>query len=136
MTLRVRISAAAVSAEPDEGWMGVSIAEHSDGSGWTLHLQRGWTEPDDQDVRLGQDTYSLVDGEGRTHYGGVIEACAAAQLLSLRLSPQAADVLDLGDMALELQLDLASQAISELREGLRRVLTYGRADEHPERLTL
>ena len=132
MTIRF----AAVTEEPDEGWMGVSLADREHGDGWTLHLQCGWTEPDAQDVALGQDTHCLADGHGRTCYGGVVAAQLDRNVLSLRLSCEAVDVLGLDSDTVEMVLDLPAPLIGQVRDGVSRVLAYGDPRKRPRSVAL
>jgi Immunity protein 10 len=46
------------------------LAEHADGSGRRLEVQRS-LRVDAQDHSLGMDTYCLVTEDQATHYGGV-----------------------------------------------------------------
>lgn len=61
-----------------------AVAEDVDGGGFRLEFQRA-SVFDEQDRRLGMDTYCICTGEGATHYGGVraIDAQEDRVLISL-----------------------------------------------------
>jgi Immunity protein 10 len=66
------------------------LAEHPDGSGSRLEIQRALAV-DEQDQALGQDTYCLVaDGE-ITRYGGVLDWRIAGSLLELELDRETSE---------------------------------------------
>ncbi len=70
------------------------LAEHPDGSGARLEIQRA-SSFDDQDRRLGMDTYCLVIGSGATHYGGVVHWLVdESDVLRIALDASAAEALD------------------------------------------
>jgi hypothetical protein len=59
---------ARVAGVDDEYCMVAAVAERDDGTGRALMFQAGHEPPDEQDVRLGMDTYCVVteDLERRT----------------------------------------------------------------------
>jgi hypothetical protein len=71
----------------------VGIAEDIDLRGWQLIFMRA-NSFDDQDVRLGQDTYCIVSGnqEG-TAYGGVVAWSANGSILDFTFTLDAAQEL-------------------------------------------
>jgi len=70
------------------------MAETPNGEGESLQIQRA-LEFDDQDRRLGQDTYCLVVTQGPTFYGGVEGwRILPGRALVLRLSADAANELE------------------------------------------
>jgi hypothetical protein len=52
------------------GFVTAGFAEHADGTGDVLLVQRRTGPPDPQDVELGLDSYCLISGDA-VHYGGV-----------------------------------------------------------------
>jgi hypothetical protein len=71
----------------------VGLAEHEDGGGRSLLFQ--WSDTfDDQDRRLGMDTYAVSNELGRTTYGGVRRLEFRNNRLRLLLERKAAS--DLG----------------------------------------
>lgn len=82
-------------------------------------------EYDEQDRRLGMDTYSISDQLGRTIYGGIlaIEADAGTSVLTLHLSEEATNTLHIPGT---LRFHLPSLKFNEVVGGFRRVLA---ADE-------
>src|SRR4051794_40060521 len=75
----------------DEGYEMLALGETPDGEGRVLMVQRG-LEFDEQDIDSGEDTYCLVDGDGRVRYGGVRSWSASADALVLDLDDEAAAV--------------------------------------------
>lgn len=116
------LNAGAYAAQelPDVDTFVVVFAEHPDGGGERLELQRSFTF-DDQDRALGQDTYCVVVGSGATHYGGVRWWRLGRGALDLELTPEAAKTLGV-HAELRVELALSAEDHEELRAGLRRVL--------------
>lgn len=78
-----------VSRVGDPPVLVAACAEQADGSGFGLEFQLA-SSFDDQDRRLGMDTYCVCTSEGATHYGGVLSLAVNADLIDLRLDPAAA----------------------------------------------
>jgi hypothetical protein len=97
----------------------VGIAENADGSGWCLIFASA-DEDDEQDVLLGQDTYSISTAEAATTFGGVRRCELSADRLELALAPEAALELGLPEH-FSLPLDVDRQAYELLQTGLARV---------------
>ncbi len=97
----------------------VGVAENADGSGWSLIFSAAESH-DEQDVLLGQDTYSLSLPDGATTYGGVRRCALAADEFEIELSTEAAEALALPEH-LRLPLELDQRAWDLLRTGLARV---------------
>jgi Immunity protein 10 len=116
---------AGVSETPELNCVTVGIAEDEDGSGRALLSQLA-LRFDEQDRRLGQDTYCVCDEAGAAAYGGVTRCVLAGDELVVHFTAAAAATLDLaGECRFPLRVDPA--AVEALRTGLRRVLTGGRA---------
>jgi hypothetical protein len=96
------------------------FAEHSDGTGSRLELQRAITF-DEQDKKLGHDTYCLSTETGATYYGGVESWTLDATLLELLLAEEAAQALGVQD-GFRIRLAAANQDLLTLRAMLRQIL--------------
>jgi hypothetical protein len=113
------------SEEPRLNTFTVGIAEREDGRGRALLFQLA-LRFDDQDRRLGQDTYCVCDEVGAAAYGGVTRCVLAGAELVVHFTTEAAAALDLGPEC-RFPLRVEPAAVEALRTGLRRVLTGGRA---------
>ena len=107
------------------------LAEHADGSGWALLFQRTDHEPDEQDIRLGMDSYCLTTGGGLTVYGGLRRAELDGRLLRLTLSVEAADILRLAEVV-TVRLEVEAALRQVFVEMLPRVVLWGRSEERPD----
>lgn len=107
----------------------VGLAESDDGTGFVLLLQRAGYEPDEQDIALGLDTYCLVSG-GRTHYGGVLRAARDGDTLHVRITADAASLLDLPEQ-FTITLDGPADDVAAVFAGLPGVLDWGRPADRP-----
>lgn len=136
MTIRFVARAAVAEEAPDYGCLSAGVAEHEDGSGFVLIFQCGLLEPDEQDRALGMDSYCLVTADDGTDYGGVTEVVLADNLLRVVVTEQALEPLGLDDPEIEATLDVDPDAVDRLRDGLRRILNYGRSDARPSTLRL
>ncbi len=85
---------------------------------------------DEQDRRLGQDTYSISNEDGVTVYGCVTSCVLEGRMLTLRFSPDAQSTLGM-DETCRFPLLVDEDSIATLVDGLERVLTvgYGRPSE-------
>ncbi|MET7276171.1 Imm10 family immunity protein [Streptomyces flaveolus] len=114
----------------DDDCFTVGMAEDGDGEGCHLSIQSGVREPDAQQLRLGWDTYCVMNETGAVHYGGIESAAVAAGKVSFRFSSEAAAELSLPGESLELALH-EDVDVATLRVGLHRVLTYGNTEKVP-----
>lgn len=96
------------------------LAEGEDGSGARLEISRSLSY-DDQDKAIGQDTYSLSDETGATHYGGVTAWIIDDSSLQIVLDPGASQALDAAG-GYELRLILSPTEESTTRTALDEVL--------------
>ncbi|WP_168220813.1 Imm10 family immunity protein [Streptomyces sp. RFCAC02] len=119
-----------------DGCFTVGLSEDEQGAARHLILQCSLQPPDEQDVRLGMDTYCTITEEGATAYGGVAGATLRDSVLRLRFTPATADELELTEPSLSLRLRVPGERITELGRALRRVLTYGTPDHRPAVLDL
>jgi hypothetical protein len=131
MTFRFVARIAVTDENPAGGYRSAGVAENADGSGFALIFQSSLHQPDPQDVALGMDTYCLVTADQETAYGTVVEAVLADGVLRVVVSPDAQEPLGLDDTVIEATLDVDHDAVEQLRDGLRRILNYGRLDARP-----
>jgi hypothetical protein len=99
-------------------------------------FQAGHEPPDEQDVRLGMDTYCLVTENQGTAYGFVRELTIDGDRMHVIIAPDALAGLGLDDAAIRVQLAVEAQSVEVLREFLGRILTYGRLEAQPAVLRL
>ena len=125
-----------VGVEDDEDCSVAGIAECDDGSGRSLVFQAGAEPPDDQDVRLGMDTYCLVTEHHGTAYGCVRELTVDGDRMRVVLDSDALGDLGLSDAEIEIRLAVQPASIDALPNSLARILTYGRPNAQPALLQL
>lgn len=101
---------------------GVILAEHADGTGMRLEIQRA-LEFDEQDRATGMDTYCLCTERGATHYGGVVSWRLEHDVLEVLLDEQASAELETNGFRVGLSLERDTHAV--LRAGLVRVFGSG-----------
>ena len=113
----------------------VGIRESATPDAWSMLFQECFDEDDEQEIKLGMDTYCLVVDPGqRTVYGGVLAYQIDSDHLRFVLSQETADTLEL-PAELTFSLRLAPDVLEMLSKGLERVFTSGRPDAFPERLS-
>lgn len=113
---------AAAAAEENRWCFSVTLAEHPNGEeGPVLELQRGLSF-DEQDRRLGQDTYCLSVNCGEaTHYGGVVSWSLRERVLEIRLDDGAQEGLEV-DEGFRLDLRALDEAtLGAIEAGLHRI---------------
>lgn len=115
---RFKAKAVAALELPDLDMFAVVLAEEPDGSGSRLEIQKALSF-DEQDRRLGLDTYCLCTEEGATHYGGVTSWILTGDSLEVRLDAKAAKTLGVEDGFV---VNFAAESLPGLRDGLRRIL--------------
>jgi hypothetical protein len=114
----------------------VAIHQTSAPDSWSLSFMEPYDAEDPQEIRLGMDTYCLVVDPGQaTYYGGVLECQLDGGRLHLALSKEAAGSLGM-PADISIALGLTPQQVDLLSQGLARVLTSGRADAVPQRLSV
>jgi hypothetical protein len=111
------------------GVIGVLMAEGESGEGARVELERSITF-DDQDRALGQDTHCLGLHTGASVYGGVTGWALTPGRLTLELSKEAIEALDVGA---ELTMDFDAQLVDDLEEWLAKVLDTAHGDRPPLR---
>jgi hypothetical protein len=89
--MRSTFDAAAVASrrDADLNTEYLVLAEHHDGSGRSLEVQRP-PQSDIQHETVGQDTYCIVVDGGATHYGGVLDWRIDGSTLRLGVDEEAA----------------------------------------------
>jgi hypothetical protein len=112
----------AVDFLPDEEIYVVALSEYLDGEGRSLVIQRA-TSFDEQERRLGLDSYSLSDELGATMFGAIDRCILSGNSLTLGLRPEAAETFVTSNGELRLQLLVDPNEVSLLAKGLRHVLT-------------
>jgi hypothetical protein len=122
--------------EDDSDVYMIGIHEADAPNSWSLLFMEPYDAQDPQEAQLGMDTYCLVAGPGQaTSYGGVQECELGSGRLRLALTAAAAATLGM-PVDTSFTLKLTPQQIELLGRGLARVLTTGRADEVPPRLSI
>jgi hypothetical protein len=92
MGLSFDASAVAFGRDTDLNAEYLVLAEHQDGSGRRLEIQRA-VDVDERDEALGQNTYCIVTAAGAAHYGGILHWEVADSTLRISLDRTAAQVL-------------------------------------------
>jgi hypothetical protein len=131
MTIRFTARSAGVDEDPELECLSAGVSEDGDDGGFVLIFQCGLFEPDEQDVRVGQDTHCLVTADQGTAYGAVTRVVLRDKVLRVTVAEDCLGALGLDDPDIEAVLDVDDDAVEELRSGLRRVFAYGRPDARP-----
>ena len=99
----------------------LAFADQEDGEGPVLLMVQRRLEDDRQDIELGMDRHCLVDGDGRTFYGGVATWAVEDLRLKLTLSEEAAQSMRCGNIEVVLpDLDTERMVQTAMRELLSR----------------
>ncbi|MGH3645591.1 MAG: Imm10 family immunity protein [Micromonosporaceae bacterium] len=114
--------------EDEDDCVIAGVAESDDGDGFSLLFMCDFEAPDAQSVSLGTDTYCLVTQDQATAYGCVREVSLDQALLRVVLDPDSVDELGLDTPVIEAVLRAPADDVNRMRQVLRRVLAYGRAD--------
>ncbi|MGC9671581.1 Imm10 family immunity protein [Planosporangium sp. 12N6] len=128
MTMRFTARVAGVD---DSDCLVAGVAEHEDSTGRSLIFQAAQEPPDDQEIRLGMDTYCLVTESQGTAYGCVEEIVIDRDQLRIVLRKDALADLDLNDDVVEVELAADPEATQTFRDMLREILAYGRDNARP-----
>jgi hypothetical protein len=115
---RFRAKVVAAAELPDLNTFAVVLAEDGDGSGLRLEIQKALSF-DEQDRRLGLDTYCLCTEAGATYYGGVTSWTLTEGSLELRLDEKAAEVLGVEGGFV---VNFAPERLPAIKEGVERIL--------------
>ncbi|MFF0485279.1 Imm10 family immunity protein [Streptomyces sp. NPDC004435] len=107
------------------------VIESEDEESFVLEFQSFVEEPDEQNVRLGMDSYCVVTPDQNTAYGCVRTVELSGDLLRVTLDPAYLDDLGLDDPVIEAVLNAPPEDVARMREALVRILAYGRSDALP-----
>ncbi|UBU13520.1 Imm10 family immunity protein [Nonomuraea gerenzanensis] len=136
MTIKFTAQVAGAYEHPEDECMSAGVSETEAGDGMMLTFQCCTYEPDEQDIALGWDTYCVVTADQGTAYGAVQELTLRGNVLRVVFDVDALEALGLTEPEIEAVLDVDEQSIGQLRQGLRHILAYGRADARPRVLEL
>ncbi|MFD5768378.1 Imm10 family immunity protein [Streptomyces sp. NPDC127049] len=107
------------------------VIESEDEESFVLEFQSFVEEPDEQNVRLGMDSYCVVTPDQNTAYGCVRTVELSGDLLRVTFDPAYLDELGLDDPVIEAVLNAPPEDVARMREALVRILAYGRSDALP-----
>ncbi|WP_189947318.1 Imm10 family immunity protein [Streptomyces roseolus] len=102
----------------------VYISEGVGEDGQYFDLQRMLEEPGRQEIDLELDSYCVVTGEEVVDYGSLEEVELLPERLTLIFREESIDELELPSNVITLGID-SKIDVDSLREGLKKVLTYG-----------
>ncbi|CEJ91355.1 hypothetical protein VHEMI07073 [[Torrubiella] hemipterigena] len=132
MTYKFTAQQVGVMVDRDEDcFLQASLAEHVDGTGFTLNFQCGSEEPDDQDIDLGMDSHCLIMEDQRTAYGCVESACLIDNVLRITLRPEHVAIFELTDAEIEATIIASPTQLNQFREVLGEIFRYGRESAQP-----
>jgi hypothetical protein len=122
MNVKVRAGLVGEIEDPEEGNYTIVVAEDDQGVGEHVEFQ-GSDEFDEQDVRLGMDTYCMVVHPWNAcAYGGVLWWGLRDRVLEVRLDDTTSATLEVdGGIRLDLH-DLSADEVEKLEKGVARVL--------------
>jgi hypothetical protein len=116
LTFRARSVASVEMLDANAFCVVLAEDEDGDGDGSVLELQRALSF-DEQDRKLGMDTYCICL-DGGTHYGGVVTWSVTAHRLELHFDEEAADHFAVDGVVVELD----DSAPKSLHDDVKRVL--------------
>ncbi|MCT9931689.1 Imm10 family immunity protein [Planotetraspora sp. A-T 1434] len=123
-----------IGRDDDPGLVVLGMAEDANGTGTVLLFMMSTEEADEQEIRLGMDTYCVVRDQATT-YGGVSACNLASRRLTLHFTQEAAEALDV-EPILQIELQVDDDAVELLRTSLREILLSGRDDQRPHSIHL
>lgn len=97
-----------------------ALAEAEDGSGFGLMFQLA-SVFDEQDRKLGMDTYCICTSDGATHYGGVVRIRQTPQGIQIDITDSAARRLS-APSRFHVRMAVPPTARAEFWDALRRVV--------------
>lgn len=115
---KFKAKAVAAVELPDLNTFVVVLAEEPDESGARLEIQKSLSL-DEQDRKLGLDTYCLCTEDGATYYGGITSWVLTQGSLEVQLDAEAAETLGVEGGFV---VDFEPESLPALKEGLERVL--------------
>ncbi|MFI8509944.1 Imm10 family immunity protein [Streptomyces sp. NPDC085460] len=107
------------------------VIESEDEESFALEFQCSVEEPDEQEVRLGLDSYCVVTPDQNTAHGCVRTVELSGDLLRVTFDPARLDDLGLDDPVVEAVLNAPPEDVARMCEALVRILAYGRSDALP-----
>jgi hypothetical protein len=118
--VRVVGAAAVELADVEVFCLAMATDEHGERFGLSFQVPISG-DYDEQDRRLGMNTYSIGDHLGRTVYGGILSWSADAResVLTIEFSQSVAETLD---MPMSLRFHLPPKKFAEVIRGFRRIL--------------
>jgi hypothetical protein len=131
MTYRFTARVAEANEEFDEDYRHAGVAEFEDGSGFGLIFMSAIEEAGEQYAAADMDSHCVVTGGQGTAYGCVREVAIRDGILRLVFDPASLQDLRLDDPVIEAVLDVPEADMNRMRDVLRRIFTYGRADIRP-----
>jgi hypothetical protein len=129
--LTARCAVASEDAETD--YFRVGLAENPDFTGWYLMFHGG---PADPTATLPDEDYLLHTESGAFTFGGLTGVKLVGRVLHLRFSDPAAADLELPDPHLEIILDVDTDSLGQLSDGLARVFAGTSSTNRPSRIHL
>lgn len=136
MTIRFTARSVGVAEDDDYECLVATVAEYNDDGAMVLMFQCSLLEPDEQEIRIGDDSHCLVTADQGCAYGCVEEIVLRDQVLYVKVATDSLADLDLDDHEIEAVLDVPDDVITELRDTLRRIMAYGRPDARPSVIEL
>lgn len=139
MVIRFVAGAGGSEEAPDreDNWFEAGVSENPDGSGRVLIFQCQLEEPDEQDTSLGMDTYCVSNESGGSTYAGIESIEVDRERLRVVLTDASAEELELSDTEIEVDISgLDDDVVSQVHDGLRRILAFGRPDARPSRMSI
>jgi hypothetical protein len=132
VTLQLTARLASVVDQADYETLLAGLAEHRDGSGWSLTFQGGspYSEEDTSD-----EEYCLVTQSGACVYGMVRAVVLHRDQFRLTLTRRAAADLNLPPR-IAVALDTDAESVTQFRDSLARIFMSTSIDSRPRRLVL
>lgn len=101
------------------------------GSRRSFSIQRSTYEPDEQDIRLGMNSYNISTERGFTVYGCLHRVQLTDSVLSLTFTTEDAEILEIST-PVEVNLTEATAELAVLVGKLREILDWGAPEKRPE----
>lgn len=101
------------------------------GSRRSFSIQRSTYEPDEQDIRLGMNSYNISTERGFTVYGCLHRVQLTDSVLSLTFTTEDAEILEIST-PVEVNLTEATAELAVLAGKLREILDWGAPEKRPE----
>jgi hypothetical protein len=116
----------------DDEILAVGLAGVDEAGIWrSFSIQRSTYEPDEQDVRLGMDSYNISTERGITVYGGLQRVQLTDSVLSLVFTSEDAEILEISSRV-DVDLNAPVVELPVLAGKLREILDWGVPEKRPE----